>query len=51
LAACFKLGYEKICGADFGIRHKQNVRDWAPDRVTLFDISNEIGEFLRERMG
>ena len=49
LAACLKLGYEKIYGADFGIRHKQNVRDWAPDRVTLFDISNEIGESLSDK--
>ena len=44
-----KLGYEKIYGADFGICHKQNVRDWAPDRVTLFDISNEIGESLSDK--
>lgn len=48
VAACLKLGYERIYGADFGICHKQNVRDWAPDRVTLFDIPNEIGESLSD---
>jgi 2-polyprenyl-3-methyl-5-hydroxy-6-metoxy-1,4-benzoquinol methylase len=49
VAACLKLGYEKIYGADFGIAHKQHVHDWAPDRVTLFDISNDIGEFLSDK--
>jgi hypothetical protein len=49
LAACLKPGYEKIYGADFGICNKQNVRDWAPDRITLFNISNEIGESLSDK--
>ena len=49
IAACLKLGYQKIYGADFGITHKQHVRDWAPDRVSLFDISSEIGEFLSDK--
>jgi len=49
VAACLKLGYEKIYGADFGIARKQHVRDWAPDRVVLLDISNDIGEFLSDK--
>ncbi len=49
VAACLKLGYEKIYGADFGIARKQHVRDWAPDRVTLFEISTDIGEFLSDQ--
>ena len=49
VAACLKLGYEKIYGADFGIAHKQHVREWARDRVTLLDIPNDIGEFLSDK--
>lgn len=49
VAVCLRLGYEKIYGADFGIAHKQNIRDWAPDRVTLLDISTDIGEFLSDK--
>jgi 2-polyprenyl-3-methyl-5-hydroxy-6-metoxy-1,4-benzoquinol methylase len=49
VAACLKLGYEKIYGGDFGIAHKQHVREWAPDRITLFDIPNDIGEFLSDK--
>jgi 2-polyprenyl-3-methyl-5-hydroxy-6-metoxy-1,4-benzoquinol methylase len=49
VAACLKLGYEKIYGADFGIDRKQHVRDWAPGRITLFDISNDVGDFLSDK--
>ena len=45
VAACLKLGYQKIYGADFGIPRKQNICSWAPDRVTLLHISTDIGEF------
>lgn len=49
IAACLKLGYQKIYGADFGITHKHNIRAWAPDGVTLFDIPSDIGEFLSDK--
>lgn len=49
IAACLKLGYQKIYGADFGITHKHNIRAWAPDCVTLFDIPSDIGEFLSDK--
>jgi predicted RNA methylase len=51
VAACLKLGYQRIYGADFGKAHNQHVREWAPDRITLFDIPNDIGEFLRGQAG
>jgi 2-polyprenyl-3-methyl-5-hydroxy-6-metoxy-1,4-benzoquinol methylase len=49
IAACLKLGYQKIYGADFGITRKQNICSWAPDRVSLLDISTDIGEFLSDK--
>ncbi|HYM76158.1 MAG TPA: methyltransferase domain-containing protein [Candidatus Dormibacteraeota bacterium] len=49
LAACLKLGYTNLCGADFGMAHKTYIRDWAPDHIQLFEIPNNIGEFLSDR--
>ncbi len=49
LAACLKLGYSNLWGADFGIQHKDYVRGWAPDRITLCEIQNDIGEFLSDK--
>jgi 2-polyprenyl-3-methyl-5-hydroxy-6-metoxy-1,4-benzoquinol methylase len=49
LAACRKLGYRNLSGADFGIANKSYVRDWAPDCITLHEIRNNIGEFLSEK--
>ena len=49
LAACLKLGYQNLSGADFGIAHKNYVRDWAPDRITLYEIQENIGEFLSDK--
>lgn len=49
LAACLKLGYQNLAGADFGIAHKNYVRDWAPDRITLHEIHENIGEFLSDQ--
>jgi len=46
LAACLKLGYQNLSGADFAIANKNYVRDWAPDRITLHEIRDNIGEFL-----
>jgi len=49
LAACLKLGYHNLSGADFGIAHKDYIRDWAPNRITLHEIQNDIGEFLSKK--
>jgi 2-polyprenyl-3-methyl-5-hydroxy-6-metoxy-1,4-benzoquinol methylase len=49
LAACLKLGYRNLCGADFGIAHKLHVRDWASDRIQLIEIKGDIGEFLQDK--
>jgi 2-polyprenyl-3-methyl-5-hydroxy-6-metoxy-1,4-benzoquinol methylase len=49
LAACLRLGYRDLCGADFGIANKGYVRDWAPDRIRLYEIQNNIGDFLSDK--
>jgi 2-polyprenyl-3-methyl-5-hydroxy-6-metoxy-1,4-benzoquinol methylase len=45
LAACLKLGYSNLTGADFGIANKAHVRNWNPAAVTLHEIQGNIGEF------
>jgi 2-polyprenyl-3-methyl-5-hydroxy-6-metoxy-1,4-benzoquinol methylase len=49
IAACLKLGYSNISGADFGISNKAHVREWAPDAITLHEIATNIGDFLSGR--
>jgi 2-polyprenyl-3-methyl-5-hydroxy-6-metoxy-1,4-benzoquinol methylase len=49
LAACLKLGYKNLCGAEFEIAQKTFIRDWAPDRITLYEIQGDIGEFLGDK--
>lgn len=49
LAACLRLGYTHLSGADFGINNKDNVRAWAPERITLHEIRDNIGEFLSDK--
>jgi 2-polyprenyl-3-methyl-5-hydroxy-6-metoxy-1,4-benzoquinol methylase len=49
LAACLKLDYRNLSGADFGIARKNYVREWAPDRITLHEIQDNIGEFLSDK--
>jgi len=46
LAACLKLGYRNLSGADFGIANKAYIGDWAPGCVVLHEIRDNIGEFL-----
>jgi 2-polyprenyl-3-methyl-5-hydroxy-6-metoxy-1,4-benzoquinol methylase len=46
LAACLKLGYNDLTGADFGLAHKSYIADWAPDCITLHEIRDNMGEFL-----
>jgi len=49
VAARLKLGYSNLSGADLGIHYKEFIRAWAPDRITLGEIRDNIGEFLSER--
>jgi 2-polyprenyl-3-methyl-5-hydroxy-6-metoxy-1,4-benzoquinol methylase len=49
LAACLKLGYRNLTGADFAIANKDFVRGWAPDRITLYEIVDNIGQFLADK--
>jgi 2-polyprenyl-3-methyl-5-hydroxy-6-metoxy-1,4-benzoquinol methylase len=49
MAACLKLGYSNLVGIDFGIQHKQHIRAWAPDRITLHEIKDDIGVFLSDK--
>jgi len=46
LAACLRLGYTNLSGADFGIAHKAYVKGWAPEAITVWEIESEIGDFL-----
>jgi 2-polyprenyl-3-methyl-5-hydroxy-6-metoxy-1,4-benzoquinol methylase len=43
MAACLKLGYTNVSGAEFAPENKPYLRDW---NVTLHKIESEIGEFL-----
>ncbi|MBZ5705071.1 MAG: class I SAM-dependent methyltransferase [Acidobacteriia bacterium] len=49
LAACLRLGYTNLSGADFGIANKAFVKAWAPDAITLHQIEDDIGSFLASR--
>jgi 2-polyprenyl-3-methyl-5-hydroxy-6-metoxy-1,4-benzoquinol methylase len=46
IAACLKLGYRDLSGADFGLANKAYVQKWAPQAITLHEISTDIGDFL-----
>ena len=49
IAACLRLGYTNISGADFGIANKAHVGDWAKDAITMHPIESDIGDFLSPR--
>lgn len=49
IAACVRLGYTNISGADFGIRHKAYISDWAKGSISLHEIETDIGDFLGNR--
>ena len=49
LAACLKLGYRNLVGADFNIQHKDHVRQWIPGCITLHEIQGNIGDFLGDK--
>jgi len=46
LAACLKLGYTNLSGAEFGIEHQAHVADWRKGSITLHEIESDIGAFL-----
>jgi len=46
IAACINLGYTNISGAEFGIEHKQYMKQWSPAVVALHEIENNIGDSL-----
>jgi 2-polyprenyl-3-methyl-5-hydroxy-6-metoxy-1,4-benzoquinol methylase len=46
LAACVKLGYTNLSGADFGIENKSHVADWMKEGINLHEIESDIGTFL-----
>jgi len=49
LAACLRLGYTNLHGADFGTDNKRYVKAWSPDAVTLLEIQSDIGTFLADK--
>jgi Methyltransferase domain len=49
IAACMKLGYLNISGADFGIANQAHVRDWAAGGINLHEIERDIGDFLSQQ--
>jgi 2-polyprenyl-3-methyl-5-hydroxy-6-metoxy-1,4-benzoquinol methylase len=49
IAACVKLGYTNISGADFGIANKAHVGEWAKGSIHLYEIERDIGDFLSQR--
>lgn len=49
LAACLKLGYRELSGADFGIAHKDYIRTWSERPIQLHEIDDNIGNFLADR--
>src|SRR5580704_1005677 len=51
LAACVKLGYSNLSGADFGIEHKAHVADWQKRKIALHPIESDIGTFLSHHPG
>jgi 2-polyprenyl-3-methyl-5-hydroxy-6-metoxy-1,4-benzoquinol methylase len=51
LAACVKLGYTNLSGADFGIENKAHVADWKKGSITLHEIEGDIGTLLSHHPG
>jgi 2-polyprenyl-3-methyl-5-hydroxy-6-metoxy-1,4-benzoquinol methylase len=46
LAACIKLGYTNLFGAEFGIENRQYVKEWSPAVKGLLNIESNIGDLL-----
>ncbi len=50
IAACVKLGYTNISGADFGVANRAHVRDWAKGAIQLHEIEHDIGDLTLASM-
>ena len=46
LAACLKLGYINLAGAEFGIENRRYIADWEKGHIALHEIESDIGTFL-----
>ncbi len=46
MAACVKLGYKNLYGADFGVGGKGFIREWSSAIRELYEIESNIGDFL-----
>jgi 2-polyprenyl-3-methyl-5-hydroxy-6-metoxy-1,4-benzoquinol methylase len=49
LAACIKLGYTNLSGADFGVAYKAHIRNWSPAIAAVEEIESNVGDFLASR--
>ncbi|HZU45442.1 MAG TPA: methyltransferase domain-containing protein, partial [Terriglobales bacterium] len=49
IAACVRLGYTNISGAEFGIADKAHISGWSSHPIQLYEIESEIGSFLQGR--
>ncbi len=49
LAACLKLGYRNLFGAEFGIAHKEYIRSWSEPPIEIYEIQDDIGSFLSDK--
>jgi 2-polyprenyl-3-methyl-5-hydroxy-6-metoxy-1,4-benzoquinol methylase len=49
IAACLKLGYTNISGAEFGIASKMHIRQWSHNSITLYEIENNVGDLLSDQ--
>jgi len=45
MAACVKLGYQNIAGAEFGVDAQSAMREWSP-AISLFDVAPSVADFL-----
>jgi len=49
IAACIKLGYTNIHGAEFGVEGRKYLYDWSPSVCALDEISSSIGDYLADK--
>lgn len=48
LAACLRLGYTNLAGAEFGIDYHAYIADWKKGCIRLHPIETDIGTFLAD---
>ena len=49
IAACIKLGYTNIYGAEFGVDGRQYISEWSPSVSGLDEITSSIGDYLADK--